>query len=204
MLYGVVNSTFPLAEFFNAGFDTLGNQLRLGEFDRVLLRPRTTVLQLLGHEFTLRRVGRLTQGALVFAWAVAQLDIDWTAWRIALLVATVIGGMCLFFGLVVLQATVCFWTTESLEAFNAFTYGGAYAAQYPMTIYAPWFRKFFTFAVPLALVAYFPMLPILGRDDPLGTTRAFQILAPLAGVAFLAVSLFAFRFGVRKYTSTGS
>jgi ABC-2 type transport system permease protein len=99
---------------------------------------------------------------------------------------------------------MAFWTIEALEVFNAFTFGGSFAAQYPLTIYAPWFRKFFTFVVPLALVTYFPVLIVLGRADPLGTGRLWQLTAPLGGVLFLLMSFGAWQLGLRKYTSTGS
>ncbi|XXX55556.1 ABC-2 family transporter protein [Sorangium sp. So ce124] len=59
----------------------------------------------------------------------------------------------MFYGLLVLQATLCFWTVESLEIMNAWTYGGTEAAQYPLTLYRDWFRRFFTFVVPLASVS---------------------------------------------------
>jgi ABC-type uncharacterized transport system permease subunit len=91
----------------------------------------------------------------------------------------------------------------TFEVFNAFTYGGKEAGQYPITLDAAWFRRFFTFAVPLALVSYFPVVFILGRVDPLGSTRGTQALAPLAGPLFLALSLGIFRLGVRRYVSAG-
>jgi ABC-2 type transport system permease protein len=97
-----------------------------------------------------------------------------------------------------------FWTTESLEIMNTLTYGGVETAQYPMAIYQQGFRRFFTFVVPLACVAYFPIVAVLGIDDPLGTSRVFQYCAPLAGFAFLGASLALWRIGVRHYTSTGS
>jgi ABC-2 type transport system permease protein len=87
---------------------------------------------------------------------------------------------------------------------NSFTYGGAYAMQYPLAIYRAGFRRFVTFVVPLACVAYFPVLALLGRPDPLGSPAAVQWLAPLAGPAFLLGSLAAFRLGLRHYASTGS
>ncbi len=151
-----------------------------------------------------RRVGRLLQGAAVLGFAAASLDLDWTAARVALLLAAVAGGACVFFGLFVIHATVAFWTVESLEVMNTMTYGGVQTAQYPLSIYAAPFRHFFTFVVPLACVAYFPVVAILGRDDPLGSPFWLQCTAPLAGVAFLAATLGLWRFGERHYTSTGS
>ena len=113
-------------------------------------------------------------------------------------------GVAFFFALMVLQATLCFWTAESLEIMNILTYGGVETAQYPLSIYHVAFRRLFTFLIPLACIGYFPVVAVLGIDDRLGTGRAFQALAPLAGFAFLGLALVLWQIGVRRYTSTGS
>src|SRR6185369_4981612 len=109
------------------------------------------------------------------------LDFRWTLPAVALAVWTVAGGVALFFGLMVVQGALSCWTTESLEAMNLLTYGGVQAAQLPLSIYAPWFRNFLIFVVPVGCVAYFPVLAILGKPDPLGAPDWFLPLAPLAG-----------------------
>jgi ABC-2 type transport system permease protein len=204
IFYGVISITFSLADAFARGFDQFGNMVKSGDFDRLLLRPRWTALQVIGQEITLRRVGRLAQGAVVLAWAISALHQTWSIWTPLLLVDAVAGGVCLFTGLTILQATSAFWATESLEVWNAFTYGGAFMSQYPMTIYRPWFREFFTYVIPLACVGYYPVLAILHRKDPLGAPVLFQSLAPLAGVVFLMAALQLWKIGVRHYRSTGS
>ena len=103
-----------------------------------------------------------------------------------------------------IQGAISFWTVEGLEAMNVLTYGGVQAAQYPLNIYAAWFRRVLTFGVPLACVAYYPVLAILKRSDPLGAPDWLLPIAPLAGFVFLAVSLLAWRAGVAHYASTGS
>lgn len=204
LFYGVVNVAFAIADALSTGFDQFGTLVRRGDFDRLLVRPRSTVLQLAGHELALRRIGRLSQGLLILVWAATSLGVAWTAGNLTLLVLAVIGGACLFFGLFVIQATVAFWTVESLELMNTMTYGGVESAQYPLAIYEAWFRRFFTFIVPLACVCYFPVIAILSKDDPLGSPLWFQRVAPLAGVLFLLATLRAWHWGVRHYTSTGS
>ncbi len=173
-------------------------------FDRILLRPRSATLQLMGHEFRLSRIGRFAQGGVMVAVATAILPVHWDAGRIALAVWTVAGGVALFFGLLALQATLAFWTVESLEVMNALTYGGIQAVQFPLSLYAGWFRNFLIFVVPLGCVAYFPVLAILGRPDPLGAPGWVLPLTPLGGWVFLGVSFAAWGVGVGKYTSTGS
>jgi len=204
LFYGIVNVSFALAEGAMRGFDTFDSLIRSGDFDRLLLRPRSIALQMAGRELQLMRIGRFFQGLLVLGWGAATLGIPWTATRLAICFGAILGGAFVFAGLFVLQATLCFWTVESIEIVNTTTYGGVETAQFPLTIYRDWFRRFFTYIVPLAGVTYFPILAILGRHDPLGTSRLFQALAPLVGPLFFAVTLQIWRFGVRHYHSTGS
>lgn len=204
-LYGLVNAAFASCEALGRGFDVFARDfVKTGAFDRVLLRPRSTVLQLAGHELQMHRLGRLVQGLLVLGVGMALLDIDWTVWRVGLLLLTFLAALAFFYALFIVQATLAFWTTESLELINTLTYGGTETAQYPLAIYRPWFRRFFTYVVPLGCISYFPAVAIFGIDDPLGTSRLFQIVSPLAGFAFLGLALGFWRFGIRRYTSTGS
>jgi ABC-2 type transport system permease protein len=204
LFYGIVNVAFALAEAFARGFDTFPGMVKSGEFDRILLRPRTTVLQLVGRELQLLRVGRLLQGMVVLLWAASALKMSWTLAKAALTLASILGGACLFSGLFVLQATLAFWTMETLEIVNTVTYGGVETAQYPLSIYRPWFRRFFTMVVPLACINYFPALAILEKADPHGGPAFLGWGAPAVGVAFLGVCLGIWRVGVRHYRSTGS
>jgi ABC-2 type transport system permease protein len=203
-LYGLADVSFACAELLARGFDGAGTLVRTGELDRILLRPRGTVLQLVGHELHLRRVGRLLQGLAVLIWASHACAITWSAAKLLLLLAALAGAACISFGLVVLQATSCFWTIEPLELWNAFRHGGNYMAQYPLTIYRGWFRRFFTFVLPVACVSYLPALELLERPDPLGFPTWLRWIAPLAGVLFLGVCLQIWRLGLRHYTSTGT
>ena len=203
--YGLVNIAFALAEAFGRGFDMFSGMVRGGDFDRLLLRPRGTVLQVAASELQVLRIGKISQGVIVLLWAACAIGTEWTAPLVGLSLFAIAGGCAMFFGLFVLQATFSFWSTESLELMNTVTYGGQETAQYPITIYRPWFRMFFTVVVPLACVTYFPALPVLGRMDmSLGTPAWFQWIAPLAGFVFLGLSLVVWRFGVRRYRSTGS
>jgi ABC-2 type transport system permease protein len=204
LFYGMISITYALCDAIGRGFDAFGTMVKEGGFDRLLVRPRGTILQLLGQELTLRRVGRLAQGVLVLGYAAVAGTIDWTAPRIALLVVAIACGACVFLGLLILQAVSAFWTVEGLEVWNAFTYGGVTMSQYPLAIYRSWFRGLFGYAIPLGCVTYFPGVAILGRADPLGTPAWLGWIAPLAGPVFLVLCLQAWRIGVRHYRSTGS
>lgn len=205
LFYAVIGVSFAVADGLTRGFDVFGEQfVKTGNFDRVLVRPRSTVLQLLGYELRATRIGRLAQALVVWVIAARLTSIEWT-WQVwATLLFAVAGGVALFCGILVLQATLAFWTVESLEIGNALTYGGVEAAQYPLDIYARWFRAFLTFVVPLGCVSYFPVAAVLGRSARTGLSVDLLRLTPLLGFVFLAVALWIWRYGVRHYTSTGS
>ena len=205
LFYGVISVSFAVADWLTRGFDVFGEQfVKTGDFDRILVRPRSTVLQLLGYEFRATRIGRLAQAVLVWGIGVHLTSIAWT-WQVwATLLFAVAGGTALFCGILVLQATLAFWTVESLEIANTLTYGGVEAAQYPLDIYARWFRNFLTFVVPLGCVSFFPVAVVLGRADRTGVAPVIAQLAPALGFVFLGVALWVWRLGVRRYASTGS
>jgi ABC-2 type transport system permease protein len=204
LLYGMANSSFAIAEVLGRGFDDFSAQVKSGEFDRLLLRPRSTAFQIVARYVWLSKLGWFAQGVVVLVWAGAALDVTWTVPKVALLLAAILSGAATFAGLFVLQATLCFWTTESLEVMATVTYGGVQTTQYPIAVYAKWFRRFFTFVVPLACMNYFPSLAITGRADPLGTPAWVPWASPLVGFAFLFVTLRLWQFGVRHYRSTGT
>jgi ABC-2 type transport system permease protein len=204
LFYGVVSIAFALAEAVGRGFDTFPNLVRTGDFDRLLLRPRSTALQVAGQELQLMRVGRLLQGLAVLLWAAPAAHVAWSLPKVALIVAMILGGASLFYGLFVLQATLAFWTIETLEIMNTVTYGGTETAKFPLTIYRPWFRRFFTFVIPLACMNYLPASVLLDRHDVPGVPAVLLWLSPAVGVVFLLVALRIWNVGVRHYHSTGS
>jgi ABC-2 type transport system permease protein len=204
LFYGIVNIAFSLAEISGRGFDSFSRMVIRGDFDRLLLRPCSATLQVAGQEVHLFRFGRTVQGMAALLWGSYMLGIDWTLPKFLLLLAASLGGACLFYGLLIIQATMCFWTVETLEIMNILTHGGTETGMYPLTIYRPWFRLFFTFVVPLACMNYLPISAILDRRDPFGAPTLFQWLAPLFGMLFLLASLQIWRIGVRRYCSTGN
>jgi ABC-2 type transport system permease protein len=201
LFYGVVNIAFAITEAVGRGFDIFPNMVKTGDFDRLLLRPRSTALQVLCTDLQLMRIARLAQGLAVLIWAVHSSGIPLLSVSGLLIVCAIAGGVSVFMGLFVLQATLSFWTVETLEIMNTVTYGGNETAQYPLTIYRPWFRRFFTFVVPLACANFLPLGPVL-RLNSIGIPAA--LASPLIGVAFLCLSLLAWQTGVRHYHSTGS
>ena len=204
ILYGLVMLGFSMSEIVGRGFDLFSDQVRRGEFDRLLLRPRHTVLQVAGAEFAFARLGRWLQAAVILTWGLASAAIPWSPLRVLLLAETVAGVTVLFLGVFVATAAITFWTVQSLELFAIVTNGAVDAGSYPVTVYRRFLRRFLFYIVPIGTVTYFPVAALLGRPDPLGTPPWFGWAAPAAAPLFLLAALLLWRLGVRHYNSTGS
>lgn len=204
LLHGISMVAFSLGDTIAVGLDSVPNQIRHGEFDSVLIRPLSSWLQAIVSEVSLRHLGQLIQGLLILGFSFAVVEIDWTLARAAMLVVAIGTGVALYIGLFTLVAVLSFWTVNSIEAVNAFTYGGSTLARYPMHIYQRWMRGLFLFIIPIGFTAWFPALYILGKDDPLGLPPWFRFIGPPVVALFCLVVAWAWRQGIRHYRSTGS
>lgn len=203
-LYGASGIAFQLGDTFISEVELAARHIKLGTFDQFLIRPLGPLFQLSCTEFAFRRAGKLVQAALVFAIAVPQLDVDWTVGRVLMVPVMLAAGTVIFSAVWVITSSIAFWTVETQEVANAFTYGGNYLTQFPIEIYARWLRRLFTFVVPVAFVNYFPALYVLGRDDPFGTPGWLRFASPAVAVLLAFVARAVWNLAVRHYRSTGS
>ena len=199
LCFAIVLMQFSLAEMFGRGFDMFAGIVRRGEFDRVLVRPRSAILQVLGAKFEISRIGRLIQSGIIFIYVLVITPIEWTPGRVFCLMMMLAGGVLLFGALFLLQAGICFFTLEGLEFMNIFTDGGREYGKYPLDIYGSGIMRFSIYVIPYALVQYYPLQYLLGRRD-----NVLLSLCPLGVCGFLAVAYGVWRIGVRRYTSSGS
>jgi len=195
----VMLMAFSLAETFARGFDLFPRMISNGEFDRVLVRPRNEVFQILALKMDITRIGRLVQAILVFCYATPQSGVIWTWDKILTLCLMVICGSLIFCGLFLIYAGFTFFTIEGLEFMNILTDGGREFGRYPFSIYGRKILMFLTFVVPLALFQYYPLLYLLDREK-----NVFYMFLPIVGLLFLLPSYAFFRTGLKRYKSIGS
>jgi ABC-2 type transport system permease protein len=203
-LYGLSAVSFGLADLLIGSMDRLGRRVRDGTLDTLLVRPAPVLAQVAADRFALRRLGRVTQGALVLGWSLTRVDIDWTADRLLLMPVTVVSGCGIFCAVFVAGAAFQFVAQDASEVQNAFTYGGTTLLQYPPTVFAKELVRGVTFVLPLAFVNWLPATYVLGRPYPLGLPRWVAWTPPLVAAGCCALAGLAWRAGLRSYRSTGS
>lgn len=199
LCFSAVLMAFSLAECFARGFDTFSRMIGNGEFDRILVRPRNVVFQVLASRLELTRMGKLLQAVAVLVYAIPASGVIWSADKVMTLIMMIVCGALVFSGLFVIYAALCFFTTEGLEFMNILTDGGREFGAYPFSVYGKGVLKFLTFIVPLALFQYYPFLYLVGQSK-----NVLYMFLPLVSLLFLIPCYALWRIGLRFYKSTGS
>ncbi|CAL9473898.1 transporter [Streptomyces griseomycini] len=203
-LYGLSATSFGIADLALGSMERLGRRVRDGTLDTLLVRPAPVLAQVAADRFAPRRIGRVVQGLLVLGYALASLDIDWTAAKLLLMPVTLVSGAAIFCAVFVAGAAFQFVAQDASEVQNAFTYGGTTLLQYPPTVFAQELVRGVTFVLPLAFVNWLPASHVLGRPYPLELPGWVAFASPPVAVACCALAGLAWRAGLRSYRSTGS
>lgn len=190
--------SFSLAECFFRGFDLFPGIIRRAEFDRILVRPRGLIFQVMCQQIEFTRLGKMIQSVAAMIIGISISNVNWTIMRGVCFGLMISCGAVVFCSLFLLYAALSFFTLEGLEFMNCFTDGARHHGAYPLDVYGERMLKITTYIIPYALFQYYPLQYLLGRA-PVG--YAFlPLLAPLFALPCYA----AWRFGVRKYKSAGS
>lgn len=105
LCFGVTLMEFSLAESFARGFDTFSDLVNKGEFDRILVRPRNEILQVLGSRIEFSRIGRILQAIVMFIYGFTISKITWTLPKVMTVIFMLIGGTVVFFSIFLIYAS---------------------------------------------------------------------------------------------------
>jgi len=199
LCFSVIHMSFTLSELIGNGFKTFSGIVKSGEFDRMLLRPCSPILQIIGTRFEIGRTGPLITATITLILGIKESQVEWSLLTALTLLLMIVGGTFLFIGLYMLGASFCFFTIEDTSILNALTYGAKEHGKYPIDVYGKGVMQFCTFVIPYTLVQYYPLQFLLGRSS-----NPVLGLYPVGVVVFLALCYGIWCLGLKNYKSCGS
>ena len=199
LCFAIIQFGFSFNEVFARGIDHFEKLIIRGDFDRLLLRPKNIILQVLCSDSDFVKSCRLIQAIIVLIIAIIKLNIKWNLIKVITLLLMLLSACVIFFGIFLVAASYCFYTVQGLEVRNVFTDGGKHMAQYPIGVFSKGFVLFFTFIIPYAFVNYYPLLYFIGKRDSI-----LYGFSPLIVIFYLIPCIIIFYLGMKRYTSVGS
>jgi ABC-2 type transport system permease protein len=201
LLYGLASTSFGFAEWLSRGYDIFPWHVSSGSFDRILLRPRNTFLQVMGQKFEFQRFGRTAVGLGCTVYAIINLGSKLNILTIGALLGAILGGWFVYTGIFMMLSALSFWTMQPLDIMYIFTNATLQYAQIPLPLLGRTVQRFLTFVLPLGLCYYYPAMLLSGALD---YPAWVGFMALPGGILFFLLSLFIWMFGVRHYHSSGS
>lgn len=198
LCYAVILAATSLAECFGRGFDIFHRLLSDARFDRIMVRPRSLLFQVLCQDMKPTMLARVLQASVMLVWGIAAGAVAWTPAKALVLTLMILCGALIFFGLFLINACICFFTLGHVETLNIFTDGPREYGKYPFGIYGKPVLLVLTFLVPLALVQHWPLQYLFDRGP------AWYGILPVVSLLFLIPCALLWQVGVRHYRSTGS
>ncbi len=170
-----------------------------GKFDRVLLRPVSSLFQVLFENFRIESFFEAASGVLIVAWAATQLHLHWSVMDAALLLFYAICGGAIYVSVFLLLSTFSFWFEDRIGIHPPFWNLIAFG-RYPLSIYSSSIQFFLSWIVPFAFATFYPGARLLNHAE----FHRYALLVPVVAAACMLISGLAWMRGVRHYSSTGS
>jgi viologen exporter family transport system permease protein len=170
-----------------------------GRFDRVLLRPVSSIFQVLFESFRLESVESIVTGVVAVVWSSGRLGISFTPGDVLLFVLWAASGGIIYVAIFLALTSLSFWIEDRIgispPVFNLMQFG-----RYPLTIYDAWVRLALSFVIPFAFASFYPTARFLRRPEFLPEFWAVPVVAAIS----MSIALALWKSGVARYHSTGS
>jgi ABC-2 type transport system permease protein len=199
-LYGFSLLPYGLFNVLSLNLYDFGNNYIIeGKFDRVMLRPVSTLFQVLFEQFRIESFQEVATGIFCIWWTSSRLHIHWGLVKLLLLLFWGICAAVIYVSVFLLLTTVSFWFEDRIgvhpPVWNLIAFG-----RWPLSIYSGAVQFFLCWIIPFGLASFYPSVRFLGRK----ATPEYLAFVPVVALAFLILSVSMWNFGTRHYSSTGS
>ena len=199
-LYGFSLIPFGLYNILSVNLYEFGGEYIMeGKFDRVLIRPVSSLFQVLFENFRIESFQEVAVGLTVVIWASVRMSYRWNIVDLALLLIFALCGAAIYVSVFLILSCCSFWFEDRIgvhpPAWNLLAFG-----RYPLSIYSGFIQFFLSWIIPFGFATFYPAVRLLHRPDFV----AYAPLVPVVAAVFVIIALRIWSFGVRHYSSTGS
>lgn len=198
LIYSIVEFGHGVYRLFANGVNTFQNLIISGRFDGLLIRPISTLTQVILQRVEIRRFGFILQAIGVGIFGLINLNYNLN--QIFMYVFLLFMAFFITLEINIIIASTAFWMTKNEDLIVLAYYSTKTAATYPANIYDKLLKYVLTFIIPLATVGYYPMIFISGKSDNI----IYLFSSLIAALVFGPLSIFIWNLGLKKYTSTGT
>jgi ABC-2 type transport system permease protein len=185
--------------FFLTNITQLSELIRTGKLDFMLLLPVNTRFIVSLRQVDLGGFVNAGMALVVVGYALHKLGVSPTALQLLCFALLMVAGILIHYSLMLLLSSISFWTVRAQGIVWGY-YSLFNIARFPDAAFAGFFKVFFTFAVPMLLVAN---VPARLMAQTLAEPQRMLLVALMCVLCFVASEL-GWRFALKHYTSASS
>lgn len=200
-IYGFALLPMALFTAFAMNFYQFSDKYLVGgEMDRLLMRPLSSLFQLIMEGIAFDFIADFVLGVAIIVYVWPHLGLSLSPLVLLEMFALVIGATCTITGVFLALISISFWSQDRLS-FLPPVYNLINFAQFPMTIFKPFVRILLTWVIPFGFAAFYPAAHFLEKGQAFQT---YSLLSPVVGLLLLGIGTLVWRAGIRHYSGAGN
>ncbi|MDP4146426.1 MAG: ABC-2 family transporter protein [Bacillota bacterium] len=204
-LFSLLFVTYSLLVIFFAGLRDFSYRIEDGAFDRMIIRPRGVLFQLMSvNSDWIAAMGHGGLGVLLFILSASKVGIVWNLKTVGFYIFTIFGGVLIQGAIFLFFASLNLVLVKVDNLRGLFYWNMKRFAGYPISIFNKVIQTMLIYVIPFAFVNYFPCQYLLRKNDMLQYPAFFMYISPLVGVVLYLLAYAFWKFSFRYYNSTGN
>ena len=203
-LYSLLILSQSNVTFLFSGLLDFSNHVREGTYDRFLIRPVSTLGQILMGGFELSGFAHVAMGIITFLFANSLTNIHWNFLNIFIFILVILGGSMILASIRIIIAAIAFYSINNQALVHLFVFSSREFLLYPINIYRSELKFILTFLIPLGFINFYPAHYFLDKTGE-GLFHPYIIFGTFpVGFVLMVVALLFWKNGQKDYESAGA
>lgn len=204
-LFSLLFITYSVIVVLFADLRDFSCMIREGRFDRLMVRPRGLLFQLISNNAdVIAACGHGMLGLILFLVSAGKVGIHWDFFSAVYYLAAIVGGVLIQGGMFIIFSSLSFYFVETNSLRSVFYWNMRKFAGYPISIYNKLIQAVMIYVIPFAFVNYFPAQYLLRKPDMKGYPEIYIYIPLLVGIVLYMAAYAFWRISVKHYKSTGN
>jgi ABC-2 type transport system permease protein len=182
-------------------FRDLEDQVRLGTFDTLLVKPVSPWAYQVFSGFNIGYAGHVVLAVGLLIWSVAQIGVSWTAGSVLYLLASIVSAAMVTGAVLTMIGVHALIFVRSRHLYGIY-FGVWELTRYPLSIFPGVVQVLMLTVLPLGFASFVPIAFLLGKPIPIFGAWA-GVAAPLVGPLLVGLAAVHWRFATSRYQGAG-
>lgn len=191
------------AMFFYTPCTQLEKEIRLGNFDVIMIKPTTPIVYLIFSQINIGYISHITLSLFLLIFSFCKLNLCMSLGKIVLIIVFMIGSILIQNAIYVFSSLSSFFIFFDNPIINFIITELRNFIKYPLDIYGFTLKLAFTI-IPIGFINYYPIIIILNKNSSSDFFSYLGYATPIIGIVMFVISIMSWNKCIMHYQSTGN